>query len=280
MEHHEPRLYHIIDLSLPANGWIRTQQGMFPRSHSRRPAADTERIVVSPEPDGFIHCSFHRQVWPTIQRFFAEADGTIPDQLMVLQIDPYRTGAVVRTEPGTGGETDESGRPELFPHLYGSIPFSSVTAVLSPNAFRPYAIAVGDYTITEERHALSVDTAARYLSEESYWAKGRSRQTVALSVENSWVLTVVAPDGAMAGMARVITDWATMYYISDLFILPPHRGRGLGKALVQAIVEHPQLKKLKGILRTADACSLYEQFGFQRDGADSKGMKRDGVTSA
>jgi uncharacterized protein (DUF952 family)/GNAT superfamily N-acetyltransferase len=224
--------------------------------------------------EGFIHCSYHHQVGPTLHRFFAGPDGTLPEGLSVLEIDPFLTGAVVRAEAGTGGEMTAEGRPELFPHLYGELPRAAVTAVRPVTEFVSYVIEVGEYTITDDRGALSLDRAASWLAGESYWAQGRSRKTVAASLENSWVLTVVAPDGSMAGMGRAVTDWATMYYLADLFILPEHRGRGLGKALVRAFVEYPRLVGLKGLLRTKDAHGLYEQFGFERDGEDSNGMRR------
>jgi uncharacterized protein (DUF952 family)/predicted N-acetyltransferase YhbS len=262
-------IYHIVDAGL----WESGEDPWVPSSF---------------EVDGFIHCSYHRQVGPTLRRFFslepagAEAEaGTVRPGLAVLEIDPFRTDAVIRAEAGTGGEVDPDGKPELFPHLYGPLPRRAVTAVretrdfLSHPSGTTYTVATaGGYTITEERRALSVDIAATFLAEESYWARGRSRKTVALSIENAWVLTLVAPDGTMAGMTRVITDWATMYYLSDLFVLPGHRGRGLGKALVRAVVGHPRLCRLKGVLRTADAHGLYEQFGFERDGPDSRGMRR------
>ncbi|MDA3947656.1 MAG: DUF952 domain-containing protein, partial [Spirochaeta sp.] len=165
--------------------------------------------------DGFIHCSYHHQVAVTLRRFFTDISGNLADGLSVLEIDPFRTDAVIRAEAGTGGETDPSGELELFPHLYGPLPRAAVTAVLNVAAFLPYEVRIGDYLITEDRSALSVEVATGYLSGHSYWAAGRSFETVAASVENAWVLTLVAPDGTMAGMARVITDWATMYYLSD-----------------------------------------------------------------
>jgi uncharacterized protein (DUF952 family)/GNAT superfamily N-acetyltransferase len=250
-----PRIYHIV----PHRDWAAGTDPWAPGGFAS---------------DGFVHCSYSHQVGPTLRRFFAAEDGTLPEGLSVLEIDPFLTGAIIRAEAGTGGEVTPDGRPELFPHLYGPIPRGAVTAVRSVTEFLPYVVTVGGYTITNERSALSLDCAASWLSGESYWARGRSRETVAASLENSWVLTVVAPDGSMAGMGRAVTDWATMYYLADLFILPEHRGRGLGKALVRAFVEYPRLVGLKGLLRTKDAHGLYTRFGFERDGADSNGMRR------
>jgi GNAT superfamily N-acetyltransferase len=72
-------------------------------------------------------------------------------------------------------------------------------------------------------------------------------------------------DGEFSGFARVITDWATMYYVSDLFVVPSHRGCGLGEALTQWIVDHPRRAGCTGILKTADAHDLYSRAGFTRD---------------
>jgi uncharacterized protein (DUF952 family)/N-acetylglutamate synthase-like GNAT family acetyltransferase len=216
------------------------------------------------EREGFVHCSFRHQTHDVIQRYFDSPEG-----LVVLEIDPFLTGAVVKVEggvnPATGLSIEGS---ELFPHLYGAIPRIAVVRDCTPEEFRPYERRHGDYRITDDAGCFDLDTATDYLANHSYWAKGRSREVVERSVERSWTLTVCAADGTMAGMARVVTDWATAYYICDLFILPEHRGRGLGKALAAAIVEHPVLEPLNGLLLTADAHGLYRQFGFGPDEED------------
>jgi GNAT superfamily N-acetyltransferase len=66
------------------------------------------------------------------------------------------------------------------------------------------------------------------------------------------------------GFARVVSDFATIAYLADVFVVPAHRGRGLGKWLTQTIVNHPELQGLRRILlATQDAHGLYAQFGFQ-----------------
>lgn len=210
--------------------------------------------------DGFIHCSYRRQVGVTLERYFKETPG-----IAVVEFDPFLTGSVVTAEPGTGGEKNADGTPELFPHLYGSLPRSAVTAVLETDYFLPFERTYMDYRITDDRSLISFSTVTDYLRNESYWAKGRSSEVIGNSFDNSWIVTVLSPDGATAGMARVITDWATTYYLCDLFILPAYRGIGLGKALTAAVVEHPKLRTLQGILKTGDAHGLYEEFGFTRE---------------
>lgn len=120
-----------------------------------------------------------------------------------------------------------------------------------------------EYTISSDPARFDVDVFHRYLSEESYWARGRERSTTDLALETSMVLGVYAPDGAMVGAARIVTDWITFGWLCDLFVLEQHRGRGLGKALVAATMEHPQLSRLKRfILATGDAHTLYAGYGF------------------
>jgi GNAT superfamily N-acetyltransferase len=116
--------------------------------------------------------------------------------------------------------------------------------------------------IVTDRAAMDVDAIHRYLSEESYWAAGIPRELVERSIAHS--LCFGAFDGErQVGFARVVTDYATFGYLADVFVLESHRGRGIGKELMRAVMEHPEL----GVLRrwhlvTRDAHSLYAQFGF------------------
>ena len=72
-------------------------------------------------------------------------------------------------------------------------------------------------------------------------------------------------DGGQVGFARVVTDRATFAHLMDVFVVSDRRGRGMGKALMRAVMEHPDLQGLrKFTLHTADAHSLYEEFGFRR----------------
>ncbi|MBI1809658.1 MAG: GNAT family N-acetyltransferase [Gemmatimonadetes bacterium] len=74
---------------------------------------------------------------------------------------------------------------------------------------------------------------------------------------------VYLADGTQVGFARAITDRATYAYLSDVFVLDAHRGRGLGKFLVACIVECPALQGLRRFaLMTRDAQTLYAPFGF------------------
>jgi GNAT superfamily N-acetyltransferase len=122
------------------------------------------------------------------------------------------------------------------------------------------------YEIDDDRERLDVDATWEYLR-EAYWSPNVPRDVVARSIEGSLCLGLYAPGGEQAGFARAVTDSATYAWIADVFVLEPHRGRGLGVWLVETLLAHPRLQGLRVLsLNTLDAHSLYERFGFTRDG--------------
>ena len=115
--------------------------------------------------------------------------------------------------------------------------------------------------ISTDKARLDLDMIHQFLSEVSYWAMGRTRATVENAIQNSLCFGVYV-GGRQAGFARVVTDGATFAWLCDLFILESHRGRGLGKQLVEQIVGHPELRDLRlFLLATADAHGLYAEHG-------------------
>ena len=99
------------------------------------------------------------------------------------------------------------------------------------------------------------------LLSETYWAAGRSRETVRITIDNSVCFSVLS-GGRQVGFARVVTDHAVFAWIADVVIHPDHRRRGLGKFLMRCIQDHPDIPKSLQVLRTRDAHGLYEKFGF------------------
>jgi GNAT superfamily N-acetyltransferase len=119
------------------------------------------------------------------------------------------------------------------------------------------------YTISTERDRLDLDRIHRFLSTEAYWSPGVSREVVERSIENSVCFGVYAPGGEQVGFARVVTDRATFAWLADVYVESEHRGHGLGKRLVNEVLEHPELQGLRRwLLGTADAHELYRRFGF------------------
>ena len=125
------------------------------------------------------------------------------------------------------------------------------------------------YTISADKNLLDFEPIYHYLNDESYWAKGISRETLKKAIEHSICFGIYRQDKRdgisprQAGFARVVTDQATYAYLCDVFILPAHRGAGLSKWLMTTIKAHPDLQGLRRwSLATADAHGLYSQFGF------------------
>ncbi|MEO1050574.1 MAG: GNAT family N-acetyltransferase [Bacteroidota bacterium] len=120
------------------------------------------------------------------------------------------------------------------------------------------------YSISADKSKLNTGIICKYLSEDSYWAKGRSREVILKSIEGSLCFGVYSGTDQV-GFARIVSDYATFAYIADVFIMPEHRGKGLSKRLLTYMTEYPQLQNLSSwLLLTEDAHGLYEQFGFER----------------
>ena len=96
----------------------------------------------------------------------------------------------------------------------------------------------------------------------SYWGEGRTDDIHRRAFANSLCLGAYV-DGEQVGFARVVTDYACFAYVADVIVWPERRGLGIGKKLIAALLDHPELATVTGFsLRTSDAHSLYEQFGF------------------
>jgi GNAT superfamily N-acetyltransferase len=119
-----------------------------------------------------------------------------------------------------------------------------------------------EYTVSTDPADLDRDAVYRYLHDEAYWSKGISRETFDRALDNS--LNFTALRGPMlAGFARVVTDRATFAWLCDVFVLPAHRGHGVSRQLIDAVMTHPDLAGLRNfLLATRDAHGLYEKFGF------------------
>jgi GNAT superfamily N-acetyltransferase len=121
----------------------------------------------------------------------------------------------------------------------------------------------GEYRLTTDATRLSVDVIYGWLTAEAYWARGRSREAVQTSIENSYLYGVVVPDGATVACTRVITDLVTFGWISDVFVDAAHRGHGLGTWMVGEIANHwSEVGVSRLLLATSDAHDVYARVGF------------------
>lgn len=128
--------------------------------------------------------------------------------------------------------------------------------------------------ITTDRAELDVALIHRFLSQESAWAKGIPLATVQRSLEASLCFGGFLGREQVA-FARVISDYATFANLVDVFVLPAHRGQGYSKAMMRAVLAHPDLQGLRRFtLATFDAHGLYRQFGFTEPANPQSFMER------
>jgi GNAT superfamily N-acetyltransferase len=132
----------------------------------------------------------------------------------------------------------------------------------------------GEYTISTERARLDLGVVHRFISQESYWGRGRALEVVRRAAESSLPFGVYRGE-EQVGFARVVTDYATFAWLADVFILAEHRGRGLSKWLVEVILAHPDLQGFRRwVLATKDAHELYRRFGFRELHRPERWMER------
>jgi GNAT superfamily N-acetyltransferase len=101
-----------------------------------------------------------------------------------------------------------------------------------------------------------------FLSTEAYWARWRSREVVERQVRDAWRVVHAYHADEFVGFARAVSDGVALAYLADVFVLPAHRGRGLGRRLVTVMIENGPGAGFRWLLHTADAHRLYADFGF------------------
>ncbi|GMK41279.1 N-acetyltransferase [Paenibacillus sp. CCS19] len=124
-------------------------------------------------------------------------------------------------------------------------------------------VIYNDYLISDDKSKINTEAVIAFLT-RSYWANTRPPERTIRAIENSYCIGVSYGD-QQVGFARVVTDWATFFYLCDVYVDEEHRGKGIGKKLVQSVMNVAELEGLTGLLGTKDAHGLYEKYGFVRD---------------
>jgi len=126
----------------------------------------------------------------------------------------------------------------------------------------------GGFELDDDRNRIDVDAVHAYISRESYWGNGRPRELVERAIRGSSRVLGLYRGDEQVGFARAVSDRATVAYLADVYVLPAHRGRGLGLELVREIVEGGECAPggsaagVRWLLHTADAQALYAKLGF------------------
>jgi GNAT superfamily N-acetyltransferase len=121
-----------------------------------------------------------------------------------------------------------------------------------------------DYEFDDNPARVDVAAAWAFLSQQAYWGRWRTRTDVERQIAGSWrvVGCYHATTGEMVGFARAFSDGVGLAYLGDVYVVPEHRGHGLGKRLVEVMIEEGPGAGFRWLLHTDDAASLYERFGF------------------
>lgn len=122
-----------------------------------------------------------------------------------------------------------------------------------------------EYLITDDRSKVQLEVVHRLLA-VTYWGDRRPREIVDRMVAGSICFSLYY-GSKQIGFGRAVTDSTTFTWVADIVVEPEFRGAGLGKWIVECLLEHPAIKATQLVLQTRDAQGLYEQFGFSENSA-------------
>lgn len=132
--------------------------------------------------------------------------------------------------------------------------------------------------ITTDKEELDIAKIHQYISKESYWGMGRTLEDVQKTIQHSHCFGLYSESNDQLGFARVVTDFVVFAYLMDVIIFKEYQGKGLGDKLITYIVESDALRNIKTFaLKTKDAHTLYERYGFEKIGNSKLWMAKDKV---
>lgn len=132
----------------------------------------------------------------------------------------------------------------------------------------------GAYTISTDKALLDIRAIHHFLSTQAYWSLNIPLATVEKAVKHSLCFGLYA-DNQQIGFARIISDFSTIAYLGDVYVIDEYRNQGLAKWLIEAVMQHPELQGLRRwILLTESAHKLYEPFGWNTVAEPRKWMEK------
>ena len=117
--------------------------------------------------------------------------------------------------------------------------------------------------LDDSKDRIDRDAVHRFISEVSYWGKGRERETQDRLIEEASRVVGLYDGERQIGFCRAFTDGLALAYLADVYVLEEYRGRGLGEALVREMIESGPYAGVKWLLHTTDMHPLYRKFGFE-----------------
>jgi GNAT superfamily N-acetyltransferase len=120
-----------------------------------------------------------------------------------------------------------------------------------------------EFLLDDDLDRLDRDAVWDFLAHTAYWGKNRTREMFDRQLASAWrVVGIYDGDGATVGFARAISDGVGLAYLADVYVLDSVRGRGLGKQLLQFMIDDGPGRNFRWMLHTSDAHGLYEKYGF------------------
>ncbi|MFS4491956.1 GNAT family N-acetyltransferase [Maribacter sp. 2308TA10-17] len=133
-----------------------------------------------------------------------------------------------------------------------------------------------DFYISIDKDLLDFDFIHGYMTNTSYWGKGRTFEQTKGTIENSFCFGMYTSSNKQIGFARVVTDYTFFGNMMDVIISPEYQGQGLGTTLIEFMLNHETIQSLQTLsLKTKDAHSLYSKYGFKKIGESPLWMSRD-----
>lgn len=136
------------------------------------------------------------------------------------------------------------------------------TAPAAANESPPGSGLDDGYDLDDDPGRVDVEVVWRFLSEEAYWGCWRTRPQVVRQIDGAWRVVAAYAADEQVGFARAVSDGVALAYLADVFVLAPHRGRGLGRRVIEKMIEQGPGRDFRWLLHTADAHDLYRDFGF------------------
>jgi GNAT superfamily N-acetyltransferase len=124
----------------------------------------------------------------------------------------------------------------------------------------------GGYEVDDAKGRVDRVEVHRFLSQEAYWATGRTRETQDRLIDEASRIVGLYNQGEQIGFCRAFTDGLALAYLADVYVRPEYRGRGLGEELVREMIDNGPYAGIKWLLHTTDAHALYRKFGFGEPG--------------
>ena len=132
------------------------------------------------------------------------------------------------------------------------------------------------YELDDNRERLDLDVVWNFLSSDAYWNRWRCREDVEIQFRSAWRVIGAYVQGSddLVGFARAVSDGVSDAYLADVYVAAPHRGRGIGGRIVEAMVEQGVGARFRWFLSTRDGHGLYARYGFVPP--DERVMERPG----